>query len=111
LNASGKEKTVELMGRTITLLRKEQKESPIVFKWVGTQINLNHNEPNDKSINQSETMVTTVTATRASSVTTSVMTAAVAATTSTRTDQKLVRKSNRIKNATSVLQSDFLWEI
>jgi hypothetical protein len=34
LNASGKEKTIELMGQTINLLRKEKDESPIVLKWV-----------------------------------------------------------------------------
>jgi hypothetical protein len=110
-----KKKTVELVGQTINLLRKEQDESPIVLKWVETQLNSNHNEPNNKS-DQSATMVTTVTATRASSTTTSATTAtasttAVAATPSTRTDQKPIRKSNRIKNATSVSQCDFLWGI
>jgi hypothetical protein len=52
-------------------------------------------------------MVTTVTARTVSSIT-----AAAVVATSTRTDQKSTRKSNRIKkNATSVSQSDFLWEI
>jgi hypothetical protein len=107
-----KKKTVELMGQTINLLRKEQDESPIVLKWVETQLNSNHNEPNNKSTNQSATMVTTMTATRASTTTTSTSTVAVVATpTSTRTDQKPIHKSNRIKNATSVSQCDFLWEI
>jgi hypothetical protein len=54
-------------------------------------------------------MVTTVAATWASSTTTSATkaaaTVAVAATpTSTRTDQKPIRKSNRIKTATSASQ-------
>jgi hypothetical protein len=53
LNASGKEKTVELMGQTINVLRKEQDESPIALKWVQTQLHSNHNEPNNKSRNQS----------------------------------------------------------
>jgi hypothetical protein len=36
LNASGKEKTVELIGRIINLLGKEHDESPIVLKWLET---------------------------------------------------------------------------
>jgi hypothetical protein len=38
LNASGKEKTVELIGRTINLLGKEHDESPIVLKWLETDL-------------------------------------------------------------------------
>jgi xylose isomerase len=98
LNASGKEKTVELIGQTINILKKKQDKSPIILKWVETQINSNHNEPNDKTSNQNATIITTVAATVAASITTSATTAtATEVATSTGTVPKPIRKSNRIK--------------
>jgi Cu/Ag efflux pump CusA len=44
LNASGKEKTVELIGKTINLLKKKQDKSPIVLKWVETQTQIITNQ-------------------------------------------------------------------
>jgi hypothetical protein len=88
------------------------------------QINLNHNEPSDRSANWGATVVTVVTATMTSAVTaptatvatpaslaaTEITVAVPATSSSSRTDKKLLRKSKRIKNATSELQSDFYGE-
>jgi hypothetical protein len=113
LNASGQEKIVELIGQTINIFKKKQEKSPIVLKWVETQINSNHNEPNDKTTNQNATIITAVAAMVAASIKSSTMTATAAAVAaaSSGTEPKPIRKSNRIKNATSVSQNDFLWII
>jgi hypothetical protein len=44
LNASGKEKIIELIGQAINLLKKKQDKSLIVLKWVETQTQIITNQ-------------------------------------------------------------------
>jgi hypothetical protein len=64
LNANGKDKTVELIKQTISILKTKQEKSPIVLKWMETHTTLIHNELKDKTPNQSASIKTTVAASK-----------------------------------------------